>query len=702
MDISPITLAAVSAVEITPAANIQTNSSAIDALTLPGAGGLNGQASIVDVSTMGQILAATITLLEQQKTNNDAASSKIAAQDNASISNDVANKKLNDFSNIATAAQLFVNAFNTFQDANNDGLQNPLSASFENSLQQAIDKQTDSDTGQTLTASLAQIGIGTQSAVLTGASENSGQIAVDLPALQTAFNTDPAQTLSVVTQALQSLAQVETSFLSQDLSANPADVVSATVPTATTLAVTPTAYNLPLATTAANDQAATAVTTQTGTNTGVQVNPENPAPAAEIINANATLQAELSDEALQAAIEASQTATVDSNKDLANQAATPPDATVTEETQAGILPTVSATPDVAAASTDNTSAAVENQVDVNASAINEATSGDTTAVQASLFPDTTNTTDATNTGASTDLNQAGAQTANPDLTDAAKLQAAADEAAQNAQTIQNTAAKSAIDTQAQLTNDVLNTIALANASANAEQQANALTTNAANAASFANAIETEATNAAVVANSLTANASNSNGSNTSNTAQSTQQATTAAEENAQNSATVVATNSVATNAVNTPAQTEGPEEIVPSPQNPVISASNTTTVTTDTSATDNSNTQAQLTNQQLWLPFAISNPANNPAIAAAVAAYRMGDSIFHTSTENTGDDSTEEVPDVDAVDRVEAVALDPHDQSDNQSRNEAAYEAAHLQDQNQAGSTYPRLRTQPTPVDVRV
>lgn len=217
MDISPIASVSIAPVDLTAVTGIDVSVTPASPLAEASINFLDGNASTVELSTLGQVLSTTNTL-QAQKISSDAASSDTTA----------------DFGKLVNTAELFVNAFNNFQTSNTDSLQNPLNATSDNALLLAINTQLISDTGTSVLASLAQIGIRFQT---TPTATSNGQLALDLTALQAAFTTNPSATASVLTQSLQALGQVETNLITQNLSLFGTDTNTASALTAASLPV---------------------------------------------------------------------------------------------------------------------------------------------------------------------------------------------------------------------------------------------------------------------------------------------------------------------------------------------------------------------------------------------------------------------------------------------------------------------------------
>ncbi|MBR7793741.1 hypothetical protein KDM87_14170 [Undibacterium sp. FT147W] len=163
------------------------------------AGNVSGAASVVDVSSLSQTLATTIALLGQQM-------KVIATNGSAAPIGDAATN----FATTASLANMFVKAFNTFQNGNVNSIQDPLASFLDNSLLDAMGGVL-ADSGNNLLESLSQIGITLDTSV---GAENS-QFKLDPVVLQKAYASAPLTTATLLTQALQALAQIETTLIAQ-------------------------------------------------------------------------------------------------------------------------------------------------------------------------------------------------------------------------------------------------------------------------------------------------------------------------------------------------------------------------------------------------------------------------------------------------------------------------------------------------------
>lgn len=198
--VTPVRLSALSAVSAVPVATVVE-------------GNVSGTASVVDVSTLSQTLATTIALLGQQM-------KAIATSGSAAPIGDAATN----FATMASLANMFVKAFNTFQSGNVNSIQNPLTSFLDNSLLDAMGGVL-ADSGNNLLESLSKIGI----TLDTSLSADNTQFSLDTVVLQKAYASAPLATATLLTQALQALAQIETTLIAQNQSLTSAETNNAVV-----------------------------------------------------------------------------------------------------------------------------------------------------------------------------------------------------------------------------------------------------------------------------------------------------------------------------------------------------------------------------------------------------------------------------------------------------------------------------------------
>lgn len=198
--VTPVRLSALSAVSAVPVAT------AVE-------GNVSGTASVVDVSSLSQTLATTIALLGQQM-------KAIATSGSAAPIGDAATN----FATTASLANMFVKAFNIFQSGNVNSIQNPLTSFLDSSLLDAMGGVL-ADSGNNLLESLSKIGI----TLDTSLSADNTQFSLDNVVLQKAYASAPLATATLLTQALQALAQIETTLIAQNQSLTSAETNNAVV-----------------------------------------------------------------------------------------------------------------------------------------------------------------------------------------------------------------------------------------------------------------------------------------------------------------------------------------------------------------------------------------------------------------------------------------------------------------------------------------
>ncbi|MBK1891235.1 hypothetical protein Undi14_14440 [Undibacterium sp. 14-3-2] len=198
--VTPVRLPALSAVSSVSAATVA-------------AGTVSSTASVVDVSSLSQTLAVTIALLGRQM-------KAIATSGSAAPIGDAATN----FATTASLANLFVKAFNTFQSGNVNSIQNPLTSFLDSSLLDAMGGVL-ADSGNNLLESLSKIGI----TLDTSLSADNTQFSLDTVVLQKAYASAPLATATLLTQALQALAQIETTLIAQNQSLTSAETNNAVV-----------------------------------------------------------------------------------------------------------------------------------------------------------------------------------------------------------------------------------------------------------------------------------------------------------------------------------------------------------------------------------------------------------------------------------------------------------------------------------------
>ncbi len=164
-----------------------------------------GNASLVDLSKLGQLLSASAMVELQLQPILANVVDGVAEQD-ASTNLDAG------FATLLAAAQAFVDAYNQFQGTDVNNVQDPLLAPLQNVLLLAMNESPALNDGTTLLANLAQVGIIFQDA--TGAA---GSAQIDLTALASAFNANPAATSALLAQGFQTIAQIAAQLAAQNV-----------------------------------------------------------------------------------------------------------------------------------------------------------------------------------------------------------------------------------------------------------------------------------------------------------------------------------------------------------------------------------------------------------------------------------------------------------------------------------------------------
>ena len=203
MNITPIASVVIPAVKFDTLVALDASSTStkpLSALGLPDA-----SASVVDFSTLAQLLAATVVFQTQE------AQQALAVADGTVTTSD--------FSQLSATATFFVDAFNRFQTSV-DTLANSFGSAFEVGFLLAIHTQNvqlGADHAQSFIDSLAQVGIHFQDATDVS---NPNQFKIDLTALEAAFKADPAQTTSLLENALKGLSAIEAKLLGAESKLN--------------------------------------------------------------------------------------------------------------------------------------------------------------------------------------------------------------------------------------------------------------------------------------------------------------------------------------------------------------------------------------------------------------------------------------------------------------------------------------------------
>lgn len=204
MIIPPVTSASVHSIKFdgvnTVSENAPTQASSVTSTSA------NNAASIVNFSTLAQLLAATVSFLTQQQ--------KQLQQVPAS------SPTPNNFKQLVLSTSQFVDAFNNFQTASSTSLASPIDSNFDHALILAIHgKNTQSGTGstQSFIDSLAKVGIDFHEA--TGLTDQN-HFKIDWTKLESEFNANPTQTSALLSNALQALTVIEETILAAQSTPN--------------------------------------------------------------------------------------------------------------------------------------------------------------------------------------------------------------------------------------------------------------------------------------------------------------------------------------------------------------------------------------------------------------------------------------------------------------------------------------------------
>ena len=589
-----------------PTANVSVSA-------VPDFAGTANLGTLVDVSPLAQVFSTALNLLASQlvnKTDTVASGNKVASN----------------FTELAIAANLFVNAFNNFQASNADLAENPLSSNYGSELTQAINIQILPETGKNLIDSLAQIGIHLQTVDLNGSNT---QLSLNPEGLQAAYTSDPGVTANLLAQALQALAEVESRILQQNQQAanfadsgiiTPIPADSATDITAeistniTGNAATNTTDGSQTASISNSSNAASAVTTQAGQDLASQ---NSNATTGTIASADTALQNVLADEALAEAIR-SNPLSADSN---------------------------------------NVASKADNLSPANAANIDNANKLENTRAFASQ-PPSEQTSLSTSSAATANTDQAGTTESNTSGLLARKYgvavadnvftaSTAADNIADQTQSL-TAADQLSSSTQASFANNLLTSISDSNASAintantRATETSTSAQLNQLNANTAATATNTN--NAATAGNAAANSATTNSQVNTANTTISAPTTNAASNQEATDVSQASATSQT---------RTASTTIVIPG------------TTTTATTTVETNNAGATATAQSGLPPGAL-----NPALSAAVAAYKVGDSSNHDNSEKPRKENTDSVNDVEAVDAIAAIQLNPHEHSGQENQNQ--------------------------------
>ncbi|MFZ6758974.1 hypothetical protein ACO0K9_17335 [Undibacterium sp. Ji50W] len=233
MNISPVASASIPALQT--ASDFSLN--AVNALSSGASAHLSfldaiqSNSIIVDVSTLGELLASTTRL--QSKNTAPVAVNDAVIQANT---NQTKQTKL-DMAQLTLIAELLVDSFNRFQASNSNLAAYPLIPTSNDSLLQAMNAGTLNAAGETLFEQLAKIGISLQNTALPG---NDTLLTLDMVTFQNALTKDPSATISLLTQSLQLLGNAETTLIIQNQEFSSGNIYTTTSTQKTALATTST------------------------------------------------------------------------------------------------------------------------------------------------------------------------------------------------------------------------------------------------------------------------------------------------------------------------------------------------------------------------------------------------------------------------------------------------------------------------------
>jgi hypothetical protein len=203
MSIAPITLPTIDPAIVFAVAGVKANQ--ISALTESAQANLESTSSIVDLSSLGQLLSAAAAIQAAPIT-----AGSTAAQGTAS-----GTASGTGFDAFLAATELFFNSYDNIQASSLDNAQNVLGSSFDDATLQALTDTVATGSGTSLLASLATLGIDYQAvSPLTG---GSAQFTIEPTTLQSAWNANPTATSALLQQAFQTLSQVATTSVMDNL-----------------------------------------------------------------------------------------------------------------------------------------------------------------------------------------------------------------------------------------------------------------------------------------------------------------------------------------------------------------------------------------------------------------------------------------------------------------------------------------------------
>ncbi|MFZ6767432.1 hypothetical protein ACO0LM_10115 [Undibacterium sp. Di26W] len=142
-----------------------------------------------------------------------------------------------DMAQLTLIAELLVDSFNRFQASNSSPAAYPLIPTSNDSLLQAMNAGTLNAAGETLFEQLAKIGISLQNTALPG---NDTLLTLDVATFQNALTKDPSATISLLTQSLQLLGNAETTLIIQNQEFSSGNIFTTASTQKTALATTST------------------------------------------------------------------------------------------------------------------------------------------------------------------------------------------------------------------------------------------------------------------------------------------------------------------------------------------------------------------------------------------------------------------------------------------------------------------------------
>ncbi|MBC3907502.1 hypothetical protein [Undibacterium umbellatum] len=579
---------------------------------------IRGTSVLVDVSTLGQLLDSTARLQSRQAAQTASAAQTTNAT-NITAKADVSQTAA-DIEQITAIATLFVDTFNQLQESNSNLTENPLIPTSNDSLLQALNAARPNAAEASLFAQLSKIGINLQRAPTPGSDSS---LTLDVIEFQSALAQNPGETLTLLTQALQALGNAENDVLAQNQDLASGNIAASLSADQATDTIAPASVNSNVTRTSETTTSENPANVNNNSVLPVEVDDQVPA------DADVQLQQMLTNEALQSAI--SSTANITNNAIQAAKASPAVQTETATSTQAGATNSATANDEPAATVT-----ATNTQVNTSESLLN----ADTTLAD--------NLLNNISTPASL-LNTQATIAGEPNT----------------ASSVQEN-----VFTQNQ-TNPTLNTNVVAGSSLPANESDTTAQVQIANSANQLTPSNAQLSKAATLNQSSTAN------TNRSTTSEAALTKTQAALNNSNKP-------TEATNTQNQPA----PSAIVNNTNGILINNPLATTGSPEaTQRVTTNNPVAQPRPVVLENEVRVNNapvPATNaqanvnPLISAAVAAYRLRDSLPQTPAEKPRQAQADAVTPPEAVAAVEPVELDLHDQT-NHRQHDAEADLAYRQ-----------------------